>query len=81
MRTKPASTIGDIGTADTFAATASAAGDNFGCGEAAIGPARKRSITTEAPDALKDERVSMSVMAKANQKVISATSARRQGRR
>jgi hypothetical protein len=62
MRTKPASTIGEIGAGEGLSATASASGDR-GCGFAAARePARKRSMTAAALVALKDGRRSLSGM-------------------
>ncbi len=66
MRTKPASTIGEIGAGAGVAVTASASGDSEWVLAAARGAARKRSRSAVVPGALIEGRVSVSVMAEAN---------------
>ena len=79
MRTKPASTIGEIGAGVGVAATASASGDSEWALAAARGAARRRSRTAAALGALSDGRVSVSVMADAIHSAGRAHPAQRQG--
>ena len=65
MRTKPASTIGEIGAGVGVAATASASGVSECVFAAARGVARTRSSSAVALLALIGGRVSVSVMANA----------------